>query len=285
MNTLDKAIQLALEEDLAPQGDLTSELLIPKDTQATLTVSARSQSGVFSGLDYAKRVFSALTPQPPLLKREGALMDGEQFQAGQELVTLTGSLRQLLIGERLFLNLLQRSISVASYTKQFSELIKHTKARITDTRKTAPGLRLLDKQAVLDGGGVNHRYNLSTAIMIKDNHIAGYNNIQEAVQYAITNKSPLTPLIVEVDTLEQLENICKLPDSQQITRILLDNMTPADIKEHALKLIPDSIQIEASGGININNVVDYAEAGVNYISLGCLTLNPPIIDIGLDCNT
>lgn len=280
MDTLDKAIQLALEEDLAPQGDLTSQLLIPSNTTAKLTVSSRSQSGIFSGVEYAIRVFNFIPDSN--IKIISCIDNTSKFTANQKLITLEGNLQQLLIGERLFLNLLQRSISIASYTKKFTELIKHTQAQITDTRKTAPGLRLLDKQAVLNGGGVNHRYNLSTAIMLKDNHIANYKNIQAAVLFAIQNKSPLTPLTVEVDTLEQLKSICKLPESNQITRILLDNMSPADIQNHALPLIPTSIQTEASGGININNIVSYAETGVNFISLGCLTLEPPIIDIGLD---
>ncbi len=270
----DQLIKLALREDLEPFGDLTSNPLFDSENNCKLLVKSRKEAGIMSGSIFSKRVFEILdhTVEIEFLKK-----DGESFQQNETLATLKGNTRSILNGERLFLNLLQRAISIASYTKQFVDQTTGTSAKILDTRKTTPGLRLLEKAAVCDGGGSNHRFNLSTGILIKDNHIAVAGGVSQAIQTLRKQCSHLMKIEIEVDTLEQLKEAL----NEKVEVVLLDNFSLDKLKE-AVKLTNKKCLLEASGGVNLNTVKNIADTGVDYISVGTITQSPPQIDIGLD---
>ncbi len=267
-------LRLALAEDLEPLGDITTNIIIPENLTARLFVQSRKQSGIMSGSFFIKKLCEFYDKE---ISINFSFKDGENFPQETKLIEISGNARSLLTIERLLLNLLQRAISIATYTGEFIKKIKHTKCKILETRKTSPGLRMLEKRAVLDGGASNHRYNLSTGILIKDNHIALAGSIEKAIELAIKNSPYLTKIEVEVDSLEQLKQALNF----KIDVILLDNFSIENIYT-AIKLISNKCIIEVSGGINMQNIKEIAETGVDYISLGCLTQSPPQIDIGLD---
>lgn len=304
LNELKIIISAALAEDIG-RGDITSELTIPAGAQAEMKLVAR-QEMVVCGMDVPNSVFSYLMPSPavaePLLpspvygrglgRGEGIqhhVSDGDLVKAGTVLVTLKGNARMLLAGERTVLNIMQRMSGVATLTRKYVDAVKGTKAIILDTRKTMPGLRVLDKYATKCGGAENHRMRLDDMVLIKDNHIAmgnresgiGIREIVENARKKITALDPKPqspiPIVVECDTLVQVqEALAAKPD-----RILLDNMDNAMLRE-AVKLAAGKTPLEASGNVSLETVRGIAETGVDYISVGKLTHSAPAVDIGAD---
>ena len=290
---LSTLVGMALAEDVGA-GDITSALTIPAEATAEMQLAAR-QGLVVCGMDVPEAVFNYLSSPPTsgdpvthgtafmdsrfrgndAVKIDTHVADGEYVQAGTVLVSLKGNARILLTGERTALNIMQRMSGVATLTRKYVEAVKGTKAIILDTRKTIPGLRILDKYATHCGGAKNHRMRLDDMVLIKDNHIAVCGGIANAVK-AARARSRL-PVVVECDTLEQLrEALAAKPD-----RILLDNMDNAMLRD-AVKLAAGTIPLEASGNVSLKTVRGIAETGVDYISVGKLTHSAPAVDIGAD---
>lgn len=272
--TFQDLIKLALAEDLEPNGDLTTDAIIDPDKVSKLVIQARQSGGVMSGSEFASYVYEALGSDVQIHFHK---KNGELFYPLEKLATLEGQACKLLQGERLFLNLLQRAISVATYTAQFAQMVKGTKAKILDTRKTTPGLRPLERAAVKDGGGYNHRFNLSSGILIKDNHIAIAGGVDKAIRAAKQNRPYLIKIEVEVDTLEQLQKAM----DEGVDAVLLDNFSVENLRK-AVDIVAGRASIEASGGITLNSVRLVAETGVDFISIGSLTQSPLPIDLGMD---
>lgn len=256
-------------EDIG-DGDLSSELLFSPSDKGSFTFYAK-ESGIFCGAEIIQTGFNILDPsmKVTLLKQ-----DGDLIEVGDELALIEGSLQSLLSGERVVLNLVQRMSSIATNAYKAVELTKGTTAKICDTRKTIPGLRMLDKYAVRTGGACNHRSGLYDCIMLKDNHIAFAGSIEKAVQIAKSKIGHTVKIEVEIETENQLlEAINAGADI-----IMLDNRSPEEIRDW-LPLVPPHIITEASGGITFDNLSDYAESGVDYISLGALTHSVKALDI------
>jgi nicotinate-nucleotide pyrophosphorylase (carboxylating) len=270
-NTLvEHIIAQALVEDIG-QGDITSQLLIPKGATAKMDFNAREDLVVCGGFIPAM-VYKKLGAN---IQVNTLLEEGAQVTSGATIATATGSAQLLLTGERVTLNLMQRMCGIAKLTSQFTAAVAGTKAKILDTRKTMPGLRILDKYAVRAGGGFNHRMRLDDMVLIKDNHIAVCGSITNAVQ-KVRAESKL-PIVVECDTLAQVEEaIAAKPD-----RIMLDNMSIADIKK-AVAMSGGNVPLEVSGGVSLESVRAIAQTGVDYISVGKLTHSAPAADIGAD---
>lgn len=274
-------IRLALAEDFGTTGDRTTLALVPADRQARAVIVAR-QPGVLAGLPLVPLIAEAVGG---LTATSNGLEDGAILEPGSIIATLAGAEQSLLMAERTILNFLQRMSGVASLTRRFVQEIEGTNAKILDTRKTIPGWRLLDKYAVLAGGGVNHRLGLYDGILIKDNHLVGLGEPASALVRAVQLARAYPgnaglPVEVEVDTLEQLEQV--LPVQPEI--VLLDNMT-LDQMRRAVQLrdrLSQQTQLEASGGVNLQTVRAIAETGVDRISVGALTHSAPALDIALD---
>ncbi|MFM7202508.1 MAG: carboxylating nicotinate-nucleotide diphosphorylase [Myxococcota bacterium] len=266
-------IELGLAEDLV-LGDVTTEAIVPAEQQGRAVMAAR-ETLVASGLEAAAAVFDHLDP---LLQVEVLVAPGTLCEPGQGLIRLTGSLRTILTGERLALNLLGRLSGIATHTRRYVELIADTSAKVVDTRKTTPGMRALEKAAVRDGGAANHRFNLGDGILIKDNHIEAAGSLSEAV-HRVRARLPhhLLKLEVEVDTLEQLEEALRLG----VEIVLLDNMSPAQLRE-AVRITAGRALLEASGGIRFDTIRAVAETGVSLISVGNLIHGARWVDVGLD---
>lgn len=276
-----RLVDLALAEDLGTVGDRTSDALIPPDQLGKAAFAARSP-GVLAGVPAAALVAAAvgcgLTVEPHL-------PDGSPLARGSRIATLRGPLRAILAAERTALNFLQRLSGIATLTRKYADAVAGTKAIILDTRKTAPGWRLLDKFAVRCGGGTNHRLGLFDGILIKDNHVAGLGDPRTAVHRAVELArahpgSAGLPVEVEVDTLDQLDQV--LPVKPDI--VLLDNMPPAQLREAVARRNATSpgTKLETSGGVTLETVRAIAETGVDRISVGALTHSAPALDIGLD---
>lgn len=270
-------IRMALQEDIG-EGDVTSAYFIPEDKMARAFLSVRHE-GVVSGVSIAEKVF---TEVDPTLEVQVLVEDGSRVGEGALLMCIEGKARSILTAERTALNFLQRLSGVATLTARYVEEVKHTRARILDTRKTTPGYRSLEKQAVLDGGGTNHRMGLYDRAMVKDNHLAaegGLESLQAAIRLVKSEKSHVE-VELEADRLEQVADFLEL---EGVDYILLDNMSLADLREAVVlgKKNP-KIRLEASGGVNLNTVRDIAETGVDFISVGALTHSAPALDIGLD---
>lgn len=268
----DAIIRLALKEDM-PGGDVTSLSLIPGEarSQAVLLVKA---AGIVAGLPVARRVFEMLDSD--FVMKEMA-NDGDPVRPGQILARLAGRTRTLLAGERTALNFLQRLSGIATETNRYVEAIKGTKAKILDTRKTTPGLRMLEKYAVRMGGGENHRLGLSDLVLIKDNHLVFVKGIKEAVMLARKNAPAGLKVEVEVKNIAELEEAIMAGADM----IMLDNMDIDSIKK-AVEFTAGRVPLEASGGVNIENVRSIAETGVNFISVGALTHSYKSLDISLE---
>jgi len=264
--------EAALSEDIR-SGDVTTNSLIPADATAHALMRFR-ESGIVCGVDAASAVFRLLDPDVSL---KVLLMDGSAVAAGQVAMEIRGKARAVLTGERVALNITQHLSGVASATAQYVETVKGTGARIVDTRKTTPGLRLLEKYAVRCGGGHNHRYALDDMILIKDNHIALCGGIAEAVARARGNAGHSVKIEVECDTLQQVAQA--LEAGAEL--LLLDNMPPATLRE-AVTLVRGRAICEASGGITLETVRGVAESGVDIISVGALTHSVRALDVGLD---
>ena len=271
MSAIQTIIRRALEEDIG-DGDITTLATIPEDARLTGRFLAK-EGGVIAGLDVAAMTFIELDPQAQMICNVG---DGERVEKGTEIARIVGQGRAILSGERVALNLLQRMSGIATQTRQFVEAARGASAVILDTRKTMPGLRVLDKWAVRLGGGENHRFGLFDMAMIKDNHIAAVGSITRAVAQVRAQDSRRRPIEVEVKNLEELAETLPL----NVDRILLDNMTP-DVMREAARLTNQRVPLEASGNVSLENVAEIAAAGVNYISIGKLTHSVKALDISL----
>ncbi|MGB3910696.1 MAG: carboxylating nicotinate-nucleotide diphosphorylase [Pseudolysinimonas sp.] len=276
MSAIDDIIQRALDED-APWGDLTSEVFLPADARATAALVAR-EPGVFSGADVFARVFGLVDPATTV---ELLVADGGRFEVGTVLARVEGSARAVLRAERIALNLTQRMSGIATLTARYVEAAAGTTARIVDTRKTTPGLRVLERQAVRDGGGHNHRFSLSDAVLAKDNHLAVLAAagvpIGDAIRAARARIGHTTHLEVEVDRLDQIEPVV----AAGVDTIMLDNFTPDELRE-GVALVAGRALVEASGGVSLDTVAAIAATGVDVISVGALTHSPRALDLGLD---
>ncbi len=271
-----RLIEQALFEDVG-FGDITSESLIPEEQLGKAELIAK-ESGIISGIDIVTLVFSCVDGQVTF---EPSVQDGALVEKGVTLGQLHGPVRSLLTGERVALNFLQRMSGIATLTHKYVHAVAGTKAKITDTRKTVPGLRVLDKKAVLDGGGINHRFALDSMVLIKDNHIAAAGGITNAVQRCKEFlKKNQTEMKIEVETTS-IEQVKELLTIGGIDRIMLDNY-PLDLMNEAVKLINGIIEVEASGGVNLQSVRSIAETGVDVISVGALTHSPKALDISLE---
>ena len=273
---IEEGVQRALNED-APWGDVTSEHLIPGKATATAELSAR-EAGVFSGADVFAAAFLLTDPS---LDVQLFLEDGDTFVAGQELGVVTGSARSVLTAERIGLNFVQRMSGIATLTAKYVEAVADTKARIVDTRKTTPGLRAFERHAVVSGGGRNHRFSLSDAVMAKDNHLAiltaGGKDLTTELR-RVKNELPHTmKLEVEVDRLDQIPAVL----AAGVDIIMLDNFTLDDLRA-GVSLIAGKAVVEASGGVNLDTVAAIAATGVDVISVGALTHSARALDLGLD---
>ena len=271
---IEDIVRAALKEDLGHGHDITTECVVPLDKDARAVVNARKDgrlAGVVAGL-------AAFTITDPDCDIEILKMDGEDVKAGEDIAVITGSARSILTAERTALNFMQHLSGIATLTKKYVDAIEDTGAKIAESRKTIPGMRSLAKQAVRLGGGMNHRFGLDDAILIKDNHIALAGGIYPALQMAKQNAGHMVKIEIEVDTLDQLDEVLShdLPDI-----IMLDNFSVPDIVK-AVKKIDGRAVIEASGGVTLDTVRGIAETGVQIVSVGALTHSAPALDIGLD---
>lgn len=270
---VEPVIRLALTEDLGRAGDLTSLACVPQDARLRVSWTAR-QPGVLAGLACARLALHALAPDA---RFETLVEDGQRVGAGQALARADAPARAILSSERTGLNLMGRLSGIATLTRAYVDAVAGTGARITDTRKTTPGLRHLEKYAVRCGGGVNHRFGLDDAILIKDNHVAACGGVRPALERARAAAGHLVKIELEVDSLDQLEDALPLaPDV-----IMLDNFSLEDLRA-AVALAAGRVILEASGGVRLETVRDIAETGVQVISVGALTHSAPGLDIGLD---
>lgn len=269
-------VSAALLED-APWGDVTSELLIPADAVATAELVAR-EPGVFSGSAVFRAAFELTDPT---IAVHILVADAEPFSTGDALARVTGSARGILRAERIGLNLVQRMSGIAALTAQYVAETAGTNARIVDTRKTTPGLRALERQAVRDGGGRNHRFSLSDAVMAKDNHLAVLTasgiSVTDALLGLRAKLSHTTHLEVEVDRIDQIEPVL----AAGVDTIMLDNFSPEQLRE-GVALVAGRAIVEASGGVNLGTVRAIAASGVDVISVGALTHSVRALDLGLD---
>jgi len=268
---VDLIIENSLQEDLG-SGDITTNLLLPEDSKSQAIIKAK-QHGIVAGLPIAKRIFKRLDKKIVWIEKK---RDGEEIMINDILAEIKGSKKAILTGERVALNFLQRLSGIATLTSKFVKAVEGLPAVITDTRKTVPGLRILDKYAVRGGGGKNHRMGLFDGVLIKDNHIKIAGSISNAIKTIRKRTNKKYKLEVETSTLHQVKEALSLGADI----IMLDNMTIPNIKR-AVELIKDRSIVEASGGITINNVRKVAETGVNLISIGSLTNSPKALDIGL----
>ncbi|WP_201605291.1 carboxylating nicotinate-nucleotide diphosphorylase [Psychrobacter immobilis] len=266
-------VENALAEDLGRRGDVTSQATIPADMQAQLQIKAR-QAGVICGIDLARLSFALVDAQIEFIAQ---VQDGETVEAGAVLATVKGNARHLLTAERTALNFMTHLSGIATATRQIVDSVAQYPAQITCTRKTIPGLRIVQKYAVRCGGGRNHRLGLDDAILIKDNHIAIAGDIKTAIQQAQKFAGHLIPIEVEVDTLEQLEQAL----DAGVSLVLLDNMSPETLSQ-AVAMCQGRAKTEASGGITPETVQAAASTGVDFIAMGYLTHSTTALDIGLD---
>ena len=273
----DILIELALAEDIG-EGDVTTRYFIPEERRACAFVAVR-KDGVVSGVELAARVFSTVDRE---LDVEILIADGSRVSAGALLIRVEGAARSILTAERTALNFLQRLSGIASLTARYVDLVKGTRVQILDTRKTTPGYRLLEKKAVLDGGGSNHRLGLYDRAMVKDNHLVaegGMESIQAAIQQLKSDR-PGVDVELEADRLEQVGYFLKL---EGVDHILLDNMSHEHLREAVvLRGARGKPHFEASGGVTLDTLREIAETGVDFISIGAITHSAPALDIGLD---
>lgn len=269
---IDAVVSMALDED-APHGDLTSQVLVPAGVTATAELVAR-ESGVLAGIEVFAAAMTALDDR---VEVDAFLEDGETFAPGDVVARVHGPARALLQSERVALNLVQRMCGVATTTRAYVRAVEGTGARVVDTRKTTPGLRALERHAVRCGGGHNHRFSLSDAVMAKDNHLAVVGSIREAIRRARAELPHTTHVEVEVDRLDQLDEVL---DAEPDT-IMLDNFSLSDLVA-GVRRIDGRAVVEASGGITLETIAGVAATGVDVISVGALTHGVRSLDLGLD---
>jgi nicotinate-nucleotide pyrophosphorylase (carboxylating) len=273
---IDDVILRALAED-APWGDITSDAFLPAEAIATASLVAR-EAGILSGIEVFARVF-ALVDRSAVVS--ALAEDGARMTPGVVLATVVGPARSVLRAERIALNLAQRMSGIATLTARYVSAVEGTTARIVDTRKTTPGLRAIERKAVRDGGGHNHRFSLSDAVLAKDNHLAVLAAagipLGEAIRAARAKIGHTTHLEVEVDRLDQVEEVV----SAGVDTIMLDNFTPEQLRE-GVGLVAGRALVEASGGVSLDTVAEIARTGVDIISVGALTHSVRSLDLGLD---
>ena len=267
----DKLIMMALQEDITSE-DVSTNAVMPYAKRGTVDLICK-QDGIIAGLEVFARVFTILDEKTEV---EFLCKDGDEVKAGQLMGTVTGDIRVLLSGERVALNYLQRMSGIATYTHEVAELLKGSKTKLLDTRKTTPNCRIFEKYAVRVGGGCNHRYNLSDGVMLKDNHIGAAGSITNAVKKAREYAPFVRKIEVEVETIEQVtEAIAAGADI-----IMLDNMTTEQMRE-AISYIDGRAETECSGNVTRENIARLVSLGVDYISSGALTHSSPIMDISM----
>ena len=274
--TTDDPIDIALREDIG-SGDITSDLLVPEQAKAQASIVAREKA-VIAGTLTAAEVFRRVDPS---LKISVHVTDGTTVLGGETIIEVRGAARSILKAERVALNFLQHLSGIATLTHEFVEAVGKNPAKIMDTRKTTPGLRALEKAAVVAGGGINHRFGLFDMMLVKDNHLAA-SQVMERLADAIRRSKqddPMRQVEVEADSLEQVRALLQI---EGINVILLDNMPTSEMREAIALGRKHNIKFEASGGVNLKTVRRIAATGVDYISIGALTHSPRAIDISLD---
>ncbi|MCD9199247.1 carboxylating nicotinate-nucleotide diphosphorylase [Aeromicrobium wangtongii] len=270
---IQRVVDLALDED-APFGDLTSQTLVPADAIANARLVAR-EPGVLAGAEVFEIAMTTLDPSVEVTMH---LADGDSFEAGTVLAEVVGAARAVLQAERVALNLVQRMSGIATLTRTYVEAVAGTGVRIADTRKTTPGLRALERHAVRCGGGHNHRFSLSDAVMAKDNHLAVIPDVTAALRQAADQLPHTTHIEVEVDRLDQIDAVL---ESGVVGTIMLDNFSLDDTRAGVVKIDGRAL-VDASGGITLDTVADIARTGVDVISVGALTHSVRALDLGLD---
>lgn len=277
MRALEGQIRLWLEEDIG-SGDITTMTTIPEDRQGVGIIHVK-EDGILAGISVAEAVFRVVDPS---LSFRAVCQDGARIVKGTVLAEVHGSIRSILLGERLALNLMQRLSGIATRTREYVDVLDGLPTRLVDTRKTTPGHRTLEKYAVRVGGGHNHRFGLYDAVMIKDNHIKGAGGITQAVAAARSQIPHTMKIEVEVEGFAQLEEAM----AADADIIMLDNMKPADMSQAVgiLKANKPHILVEASGNVNLSTIRGIAETGVDVISVGRLTYSVQALDISLDLN-
>ena len=271
---LEPLVKSALMEDLGTYGDITTRAVIAADVTYTARLNARAE-GVASGLQIAAIAFRLVDPSLQIrpLKR-----DGDRIAKGDTLMEIEGSAASILSGERVALNFAGRLTGIATLTAAFAAETKGTQTRVTCTRKTTPGLRIVEKQAVLHGGGFNHRFSLSDAILIKDNHIAAAGGVRAVLEATKAHASHMVRVEIEVDTLAQLEEVLTVGGADVV---LLDNMDTPTLQQ-AVAMTAGRMVLEASGNMKLERIAEVAATGVDYISSGALTHSAQTLDLGLD---
>jgi nicotinate-nucleotide pyrophosphorylase (carboxylating) len=265
-------IEAALKEDM-PQGDITSESIIPPASMSKAIILAKGR-GVLAGMDVARRVFQKIDPK---IRFKKILEDGEIFKKGERLAQIEGSSISLLKGERTALNFLQRMSGIAATTRKFVQAIQGTRAKILDTRKTTPGLRALEKYAVRMGGGLNHRFSLSEMVLIKDNHLRLVFSISEAIKRAKRRAKPGVKIEVEATSLEEVKEAVQ----GGADMVMLDNMPTEKIK-NVVKWVKGRVPLEVSGKVTLAKAKEVASLGVDFISVGSLTHSYKSVDISIE---
>ena len=275
-NKISRLIEEALFEDVG-LGDITTESIVPSDARGKATLISKA-SGVIAGLEVMNAVFRAVDPGVTV---EPHLSEGTGIAPGTTVATVEGPLGAILKAERTALNFLQRMSGIATLTRSFVDAVAHTHAKITDTRKTAPSLRIIDKLAVASGGGVNHRFGLDEMVLIKDNHIAIAGGVGLAIDkcQAYLRAANLDPKIeVEASNFAEVAEVLK---HDGVHRIMLDNFTVEQMRR-AVDTINRRVEVEASGNVSLENVATIAETGVDYISIGALTHSAKALDVSLE---
>jgi nicotinate-nucleotide pyrophosphorylase (carboxylating) len=268
-----RVVDAALEED-APWGDITSELFVPAGAVATAELNAR-EPGVFAGAAVVVATFAAVSAEVIVDMR---IADGDRFEAGDVIAVISGPARAVLRGERIALNLVQRMSGIATLTAHFVAEVAGTSAHVVDTRKTTPGLRALERHAVRCGGGYNHRYSLSDAVLAKDNHLAVLDgSVTDAIAAARAALGHTTHIEVEVDRIDQIEPVL----AGGVDTIMLDNFSLDELRE-GVAIVAGRAKVEASGGVSLDTVKAIAQTGVDLISVGALTHSVRSLDLGLD---
>jgi nicotinate-nucleotide pyrophosphorylase (carboxylating) len=273
--SLDRFVKEALQEDIQ-DGDHTTQACIASDEIGTAALKIK-ESGVLAGVEVAERIFHQFDPT---LEIEHLLPDASRVSPGQQAFLVHGKVRSMLTTERLVLNLMQRMSGIATITDRYAQSIAHTKAKVLDTRKTTPGLRWFEKEAVKIGGGVNHRFGLYDMILVKDNHVDGAGSVTDALDRVhdyLTYKNLDLKIELEVRNFEELEEAMR---HGGLDRIMLDNFNPLDTAK-AVEIIDHKFEVESSGGITLESIVPYAEAGVDFISVGALTHSVKSLDLSL----
>ncbi len=271
---IEPLVRAALIEDLGPSGDVTSACVIPAGLRYSAALNAR-QDGVISGVQLAQIAFRLVDPSLTVTVHRP---DGSAVAAGDTVMTIEGAAASILSAERVALNFAGRLSGITTLTAAFAARTAGTSARVTCTRKTTPGLRLVEKQAVLHGGGAAHRFGLSDAILIKDNHVAAAGGIAPVLRAARASASHMRRIEIEVDTLAQLDEVLATGGADVV---LLDNMSTPDLAAAVLR-VDGRLVLEASGTMRLERIAEVAATGVDFISVGALTHSAPVLDLGLD---